>query len=387
MGIWRELKRRLWVIESAAELSKNSKVSEPSEVSEPIIPVELSVDEILGRGSVQPEEWHVLYNHVIENPKDRSVLRFIADQEYGQSFALAGVGDAAEEAEAEQFELLAACPSCMLFLRTGSNRCPKCGRIKEALKISHKEATACILTGGEMVRVPAGTFMMGSQTDEEGRHGNETLHEVKITRPFLMGTTPVTQVQWTSVMRKNPSRLKGYNLPVENVSWNDAIDFCNRLSAREGLTPAYRISGDNVTWDKGTDGYRLPTEAEWEYACRAGTTTSYYTGNSESDLDSAGWYGENSGRKTHPVGKKIPNIWGLYDMHGNMFEWCWDWYGEYPSNSVIDQAGPASGSYRVIRGGSWNPYAGGCRSADRYYYAPGYRRGYVGLRLLRPINP
>ena len=400
MKILKDIKRRLGIVKPRVnEPSTNNRdfgeqqlvepnVDEPStndrEFSERKL-VEPNVDELLAKRSVQPEEWHILYNHAIENPKDRRVLRFISDQEYARSLALAGVGDVAVETEAEQFDFLIVCPNCWLFLRIGTNRCPKCEEIKEALEISFKEAAACILPEWEMVRVPAGTFMMGSKEGEKGRFEDEKLHEVKITRPFLMGKTPVTQMQWVSVMRENPSTFKGYNLPVEQVSWNDAILFCNRLSEREGLTPAYRINGDNVTLDKGADGYRLPTEAEWEYACRAGTATRFYTGNSDSVLGGACWYYDSSDSKTHPVGKKTPNAWGLYDTHGNLWEWCWDWYGGYPSDSVTDPAGPATGSARIFRGGSWRNGAEYCRSADRGFGKPGFRGndGAIGLRLVR----
>ena len=263
---------------------------------------------------------------------------------------------------------------------------------EEAEKIAKQERKKL----REMVEIPAGRFMMGSPGSEEGRKevkfinfDDERQHEVVISRPFLVGKYEVTQGQWREVMGTNLSYFKkfGDDCPVENVSWFDAVEFCNKLSERECLSLAYKISGESVTWDKSADGYRLPTEAEWEYACRAGTTTRFYTGESAGDLDSAGWYDGNSGSRTHPVGKKAPNAWGLYDMHGNVWEWCWDLKSEYPSGSVTDPAGPSSGSVRVTRGGCWSYSAESCRSASRREFKPDYSFRDVGLRLLRPINP
>jgi formylglycine-generating enzyme required for sulfatase activity len=149
----------------------------------------------------------------------------------------------------------------------------------------------------------------------------------------------VTQQQYEKVMGTNPSTTKGPQNPVEKVSWNDAVEFCRKLSA----LPAEKSAGYV---------YRLPTEAEWEYACRAGTQTAYSFGDSESELGDYAWYDKNAGGTTHPVGSKKPNAWGLYDMHGNVFEWCQDWYGSYPSGSVTDPTGESSGSHRVVRGGA-----------------------------------
>jgi formylglycine-generating enzyme required for sulfatase activity len=172
---------------------------------------------------------------------------------------------------------------------------------------------------------------------------------------------------------------------VEYVTWFDAIEYCNRLSVREGLRPAYTISGsgDNrtVTWTRDADGYRLPTEAEWEYACRAGITRPYSSGSS---VDSAGWYKDNSGETTHPVGQKKTNALGLYDMHGNVWEWCWDWYGLYADGTQADPTGAASGSSRMARGGSWFDNAQMLRSATRFFCTPSHRLYNLGFRLVRP---
>ena len=207
---------------------------------------------------------------------------------------------------------------------------------------------------------PAGSFKMGSPSSESGRDNDEgPQHEVTFTKGFWMLETEVTQAMWRSVMGSNPSHFKGDNLPVEQVSWDDCQEFCKKLSNKIGM----KIS--------------LPTEAQWEYACRAGTTGVY-----AGDLDAMGWYSSNSGSETHPVGQKQANAWGLYDMHGNVWEWSQDWYGDYPSGSVTDPTGPKGGSHRVIRGGGWNYYAQYCRSAIRNGRTPGNRSLHLGFRLV-----
>jgi len=236
----------------------------------------------------------------------------------------------------------------------------------------------------KLVEIPAGSFLMGSPGSETGRDNDEAQHRVKITRAYLMSATEVTQAQWEQVMGGNPSARKGADLPVEKVTWYDAVSFCNKLSAKEGLRPAYRISGKDVTWDESADGYRLPTEAEWEYACRAGTTTAYNTGSDEAALERAGWYSGNSGGDTtHPVGQKAANAWGLHDMHGNVWEWCWDWFGDYGEVGNSDPHGPSSGSYRVLRGGSGINDAGPCRTANRYRNDASSVFGHLGFRVVR----
>jgi len=229
------------------------------------------------------------------------------------------------------------------------------------------------------VRIQGGTFMMGSN---DGRNEEKPVHQVTV-GSFVIGKYEVTQKEYREMMGTNPSYFKGDNLPVENVSWYDVIEYCNKRSQKEGLTPAYTINGNDVTWNRNANGYRLPTEAEWEYACRAGTTGKYNTG--ESISDNTGWYDANSGGKTHPVGQKSANAWGLYDMHGNVREWCWDWYGNYSSGAQTDPPGASSGSTRVERGGSWSSSAEGVRSAYRSNYGnPYYGDDYLGFRLVRP---
>jgi len=231
--------------------------------------------------------------------------------------------------------------------------------------------------GMKLVLIPPGEFMMGSPADEKRRGVDEPQHRVKITKGFYMGATEVTQAQWQKVMGNNPSYFEGDNLPVEQVSWDNAVDFCRKLSATEGKT------------------YRLPTEAEWEYACRAGSTGPY-AGNGK--LDDMGWHGGNSGGKTHPVGTKQANAWGLYDMHGNVWEWCADWYGVdyYRQSPVSDPEGPNQGAplrwapqgARVVRGGSWDSgLTGRFRCADRdYSRGPADRGDRGGFRCARTLE-
>jgi len=197
--------------------------------------------------------------------------------------------------------------------------------------------------------VPAGSFTMGS---ENKFAGGVTPHQVTLTQPFYLGIYEVTQEQYERVMGENPSYFKGPKNPVERVSWEDAVEFCRKLSALPEEKAAGRV-------------YRLPTEAEWEYACRAGTTTEYSFGDEESQLGDYAWYDENSGDGTHSVGQKKPNPWGFYDMHGNVNELCQDRFGEYPSGSVTNPTGPSEGSDRVSRGGSWGYDAWRCQSGLR----------------------
>ena len=214
--------------------------------------------------------------------------------------------------------------------------------------------------------IPAGRFTMGSSSSEEGRDSDESQHQVMLSRGFFMAETECTQGQWEAVMGSNPSNFKGTDRPVEQVSWGEAVEFCRKLTAKqrqEGVLPE--------GWE-----WRLPTEAEWEYAARAGTT-----GARHGELDAIAWHGGNSGRETHGVKGKQANAWGLHDMIGNVWEWCGDWYGDYPTGSVTDPTGPGSGSFRVNRGGSWYFDAGSARSADRFWFGPGDRISNLGFRL------
>lgn len=256
-----------------------------------------------------------------------------------------------------------------------------------------------ILEYGEMpvpdgyVRIEPGTFMMGSPSDEPWRDDDETQHEVTLTRGFYMKATEVTQAEWVEVMGSNPSFFGGCDMcPVEQVSWVDATEYCNALSMQKGKEPVYEINGSNVNWQPNKNGYRLPTEAEWEYACRAGTTTPIYIGDltepgcePDSLLDQIAWYCANVEFGTNWVGQKLPNAWGLYDMIGNVEEWCWDWYGEYPAGPVTDPTGPESGTTRVERGGSWDTNGKSCRSANRDWNLPGEMRATGGFRPVVPV--
>lgn len=224
--------------------------------------------------------------------------------------------------------------------------------------------------GMQFVRIEAGNFMMGSPTYELHREADETLHPVTLTHAFALQTTPVTQQQWEAVMGGNPSDFQGPSLPVENVSWNDVVTrFIPRLN------------------DMGMGQYRLPTEAEWEYAARSGSWHAYYQREDASQLDSYAWYTNNSQFQTHPVGSKSPNAWGIHDMHGNVWEWCSDWYnGPYSKEPQTDPAGPPRGLGRVMRGGSWFCNASSCRLATRGYMPPETRIRLIGFRLVRELD-
>jgi formylglycine-generating enzyme required for sulfatase activity len=194
-------------------------------------------------------------------------------------------------------------------------------------------------------------------------------HAVTLTKPYYLGRFEVTQEQYQQEMETNPSAVQGHDLPVESVSWNDAQEFCKKASERTGQM------------------VRLPTEAEWEHACRAGTKTAYYTGDGEADLDRAGWYDKNSGGTTHPVGQKTPSAWRLYDMHGNVVEWCQDFYEPYKAEAAMDPGGPSQGQCRVLRGGSWFGPPRVCRSASRGRYTPEPRLSDFGFRVAADVPP
>ncbi len=235
----------------------------------------------------------------------------------------------------------------------------------------------------KMILVHSGGFEMGSQPlDQDGRP-DEQLHPVVISGDFLMAETEVTQRQYQSLMGANPSYFKGDDLPVESVSWLDAVKYCNALSRDENFTPCYQVSGTEVVWKDGVrcTGYRLPTEAEWEYSARAPMGTKYA---GSDNPDEVAWYGSGAGNTTHAVKTKKANGQGIYDLTGNVWEWVWDWYvDKYEMLSPTDPMGPASGSQRVKRGGSWNNDAGSVRVAYRDWSEPGDRYGNLGFRLVR----
>jgi formylglycine-generating enzyme required for sulfatase activity len=232
--------------------------------------------------------------------------------------------------------------------------------------------------GMKFVLIPPGTFMMGSPPDEPKRKPDEKQHQVTISKPFYLQTTEVTQELWKAIMGHNPSVFKncGTNCPVSMVSWNEAQEFLKRINEKEKTTK-----------------YRLPTEAEWEYACRAGTNTVFNTGNCIT-TDQANYHGKHPlpgcplgpNRETPlAVGSLPPNAWGLYDMHGNLWEWCQDWYGNYPDDHVTDPTGPVSGDGRVVRGGSWNHFAANMRSAYRGAEVPDGQHC-IGIRVVCDIS-
>lgn len=309
--------------------------------------------------------------------------------------------------------------------------------------VSEAEDSSRVL---QQVLIQSGSFSMGSPIEEEGRstdEGNQGTHTVQLTQPFFLLAHEVSQTEWETVMGWDPSVQTGSWRPAENLSFYDALNYCNKRSDLEGLTRAYRfnptifdsvridssfvridttdvahpdtatidttffrhtlqiLAVDSLSWDPAANGYRLPTEAEWEYACRAGTSTAFYTGGistvlcqpRDPALDDAGWYCGNSGsqafQSTHDVAQKRANAWKLYDMSGNVWEWCWDIYGPYPTAEVIDPTGaapPADSTvteYRVLRGGGWDSAPNLCRSASRRRAIPGGRADNVGFRIAR----
>jgi sulfatase modifying factor 1 len=253
----------------------------------------------------------------------------------------------------------------------------------------------------DFVLIQGGTFNIGSPDTEAWRGEDETQHSVAV-NAFYMCRYEVTQKEYKEIIGDNPSNFSGETLPVENISWYDVIAYCNARSEKEGLTPVYSMDGQNVTWDRSADGYRLPTEAEWEYACRAGTATPFNTETSIS-AEEANYYGhypyeiennyfsqENLETKpgqyrqtTVAVGSFSPNEWGLYNMHGNVSEWIWDYYDNYEVTEQTNPTGPSFGTRRVYRGGGWNDFAKNLRSAYRAALRPDGTSFNLGFRLVR----
>ena len=232
-----------------------------------------------------------------------------------------------------------------------------------------------------MKRIEPCTFSMGTADgDPDAFPEEKPQHEVQLTRATWVGVYTVTQQVWDGVMGGNPSAVNGKQLPVTAIRWFDACKIANALSKAAGVEEAYGITGDNVEWKTESNGYRLPTEAEWECAARAGQGTKYAGSNNPDDV---AWYDKNSGKVAHQVGQKKPNGWGLYDMSGNVWEWCWDCLGAFTSASAADPVGAASGPSRVRRGGSWVHGARYARIADRRGNVPSFARGDLGVRLVR----
>ena len=278
---------------------------------------------------------------------------------------------------------------------------------QEESNTSDSEVETPINQAEGFVRITGGTFEMGSPESENWRSPDETLHAVTVS-DFYMSAYEVTQEEYESVMGQNPSTFLGENLPLENISWLDAVNYCNARSEQEGLTSVYLIDSDTasgnvtVSWNRGADGYRLPTEAEWEYACRAGTTTPFNTETSISAEESnyyghypyeiEGNYFEQDNLTTQPgqyrettvaVDSFSPNAWGLYNMHGNVSEWVWDYYGTYDTENTTDPTGPVSGNLKVYRGGGWNDFAKNMRSAYRATLEEDLGSFNIGIRLVR----
>ena len=223
----------------------------------------------------------------------------------------------------------------------------------------------------EFVQIPDGEFIMGSESGEAGRYTHEgPVHKVKISKPFCIGVSEVTQKQYVAIMGDNPSSFAISNNPVETINWSDANKFCKKMST---------ITKNIVT---------LPTEAQWEYACRAGSSTVYCFGDDSSLLSDYAWYNDNSGEKTHSVGQKKPNALGLYDMHGNVWEWCQDWYDSdyYKNSTSVDPKGRSTGSTRILRGGGWMSGPRDCRSAYRLGSDPDYRWYGIGFRVVLSVS-
>jgi formylglycine-generating enzyme required for sulfatase activity len=239
-----------------------------------------------------------------------------------------------------------------------------------------------------MVELPGGTFWMGSpDTDAEAYKNERPRHRVTVSA-FAISRYQITRELYRALCDTSPQAWQGDSndarLPANNVSWFDAVSFCNALSQHAGLQPCYRVDSAHVDWDRSADGYRLPTEAEWEYACRAGTTSRWFFGNDPAALDRYAWFVANAKDKVQPVGEKTPNDWGLHDMIGNVWEWCWDWYNRYRAEAVVDPTGLGNGHYRVLRGGSaWLDDPRLLRSAHRDRVVPEVRGGHVGLRCVR----
>lgn len=252
-----------------------------------------------------------------------------------------------------------------------------------------------------LIHITGATFQMGSPGDEAWRGNDETQHAVTVS-DFYMAPYEVSQKEYEAVMESNPSNFSGPDLPVENMTWLEAVSFCNAYSEEKGLTPVYSIDGQSVSWDRSADGYRLPTEAEWEYACRAGTTTPFYMENSPS-AEEANYYGHypyeiednyfsqeklevqpgEYRETTVDVKSFSPNPYGLYNMHGNVAEWVWDIYGKYPDSEESDPVGADSGTRRVYRGGGWNDFAKNMRSAYRAMMDQDKGSFNIGIRLVR----
>ena len=339
-------------------------------------------------------------------PRVAELIRQLDDDSYAQ-----------REAAGEELETLS--DAALPALRTAAASDAPEVRVRATALIAaiNVKARTSKSTRLRMVAIEAGEFSMGSPAAETGRQANEKQHRVRITQRFLVGVHEVTQAEYERVMQSKPSwfsatgggaaRLTGKDtsrFPVEMVSWFDAVAFCNRLSKLDGFEPYYKVvvvkqAGDSISSGvvtiNGGQGYRLPTEAEWEVACRAESAGPFFFGASNSGREAnvkptsvAGGYGEVSKwpdqQMPGSVGSFPANKWGLHDMHGNVGEWCWDWYdNDYAHSPQADPAGPELGTQRVQRGGSWMALEGNCRAASRFWQTPDERKNFSGFRVAR----
>ena len=309
------------------------------------------------------------------DPVSREMLRVVIARQKGEAPVWTGAAELA--AEAKRFE--AAVALYEVFA----------GQSAPGAAPSPAEDAFALVRGG--------AFQMGSPASEPERSSDESRHSVTV-GSFYMSKTEVSQKDYQAVMGSNPSETKGDDLPVTNVTWYDAVEYCNRLSRAAGLTPCYTVSGTTVTWDRAADGYRLPTEAEWEYAARANTTTPFYFGDyvHNSDANCYNAYGYNNDasgnwvngsdaylRRPVAVTQYPANAYGLYNMHGNAAEWVWDWYGAYSTGAATDPTGPEGGNAKVVRGGGWNDHPKHIRSAYRGAQSPDTTLCSIGLRPVR----
>ena len=262
--------------------------------------------------------------------------------------------------------LCAAWLAVLVAIGCGAQKAPTAEQVSPAEPSAEIE-TITTESGIKMVRLPGGEFVLG---DNQGADDEQPAYPVRVDA-FLMDVHEVTQQSYEAFMGRNPAKYKHPNQPVEQIGWYGAIRYCNMRSAKEGLTPCYDL--DTLECDSSADGYRLPTEAEWEYACRAGTTSRYSFGDDSRNLGAYAWYDANAGSQTHPVASKQPNPWGLFDMHGNVAEWCHDWYDEdfYHDSPAVNPRNDVPTEERVLRGGSWAGLDDECRSAARYSEDPG----------------
>ena len=262
--------------------------------------------------------------------------------------------------------------------------CPDCGIPLEKENKpdveQEDEATSSSLYDGpiEMVLVEGGTFEMGS---EEGDTDESPVHDVTL-KSFYIGKYPVKQAEWVEIMGENPSLEEGDEMPVTNVSWYDCVEFCNQLNEENGYEACYEIDGEEVKWLRNKRGFRLPTEAEWEFAARGGNESIGWEYAGSDDAEDVAWFDDNSENELQDVGLLEPNELDIYDMSGNVDEWCWDWYDDYPDKKKNNPLGPRSGSYRVNRGGSWCFSADYCRVAHRSSDAPTDGSFNLGFRLV-----